>query len=107
MSDGPRQLILHTSLIRPVLWGGADRRLVVPLWTVVLLLVLGTPTHPLTLSLALLLGMVGHALLVRAAKTDPYWFDIYWRTLHYRSFYPAHSSVSAPPSWVSPSVPRA
>jgi type IV secretory pathway TrbD component len=81
--------------------------LVVPLWTVVLALVLATPTHPLTLSLALLLGMVGHALLVRAAKTDPYWFDIYWRTLHYRSFYPAHSSVSALPSRVSPSVPRA
>ena len=106
MSDGPRQLILHTSLIRPVVWAGADRRVVVPLWTGVLLLVLATPTHPLTLSLALLLGIVGHALLVRAAQADPYWFDIYWRTLHYRAFYPAHSSVSAPPSRVSPSVPH-
>ena len=106
MSDESRQLVLHTSLLRPVLWGGADRRLVVPLWTLVILLVLGTPTHPLTLSVALLLGIGGHAALVRAAKADPYWFDIYWRTLRYQAFYPAQSSVKTPPCRVFPSVPR-
>ena len=106
MNDGPRQVVLHTSLLRPLLWGGADRRLVVLLWTLVVLLVLGTPTHPLTLSLALLLGIGGHAALVYAAKADPYWFDIYWRALHYQDCYPAQGSVQAPPGRVSPSIPR-
>src|SRR5262245_17172540 len=106
MSDEPRQLVLHTSLLRPVLWGGTDRRLVVPLWTLVILLILGTPTHPLTLSLALLLGIGGHAALVRAAKADPYWFDIYWRTLLYQDFYLAQGSVQSSPRPVRPSIPR-
>src|SRR5262245_47055618 len=106
MSDGPRQLVVHTSLLRPVLWGGADRRVVVPLWTVVLLLVLRTPTHPLTVSLALLRGIGGHAALVYAAKAAPYWFDLYWRTLLHQDSSLAQGSVQSSPRPVRPSIPR-
>jgi len=52
------------------------------------------------------LGIGGHAALVYAAKADPYWFDIYWRTLHYQDFYPAQGSVQSSPRPVRPSVPR-
>src|SRR4029453_9608750 len=102
----PRRLVLHPSLIRPVLWGGADRRLVVPLWSVVVLLIFATPTHPLTFCLALLLGIGGHYGLVQAAKADPCWFDVYLRALRYQDEYPAHSSVRAAPGHVQPSLPQ-
>lgn len=101
----PRKLVIHPSLIRPVFWGGADRRLAMPLWTVVLLLLFATPIHPLTIGIAVVLGVGGQIALVRAAKADPYWFDIYLRTLHYQPYYPPHSSVRAKPGRVTSSFP--
>ena len=104
MDSPPRRLILHPSLTRPILLWGGDRRLVIPLWFVVLVLIFGTHTHPLPLSLALLLGIGGQYALIHAAKADPYWFEIYLRHIRYQSFYPAHGSVKAPPRRRPPSI---
>jgi type IV secretory pathway TrbD component len=100
-----RRLVLHPSLIRPRLLAGGDRLLVMVLWTMVLLLLFGAPTHWLTVGSALLLGGGGQWALVRAAKADPHWFTIYWRQLAYQDWYPAHRQVYAQPARVRSAVP--
>ena len=99
-----RRLVLHPSLTRPILLWGGDRRLVIALWTIVVLLLFGTRTHPLTLSLALGLGIGGQYALIQAAKADPYWFEIYLRHVRQQPFYPAHRSAHAPPRRMPPSI---
>ena len=100
-----RRLVLHPSLIRPRLLAGGDRLLVIVLWTMVLLLIFGAPTHWLTLGSALLLGGGGHWALIRAAAADPHWFTVYWRHLAYQDWYPAHRSLHAPSARVRSAVP--
>jgi type IV secretory pathway TrbD component len=106
LSSSLRRLVLHPSLIRPPLLAGGDRRLVIALWTLVLLLIFGAQTHWLTIGLAGVLGIGGHLALVLAAKADPYWFEVYLRSLEYQDYYPAHSSVRARPGRVRASIPR-
>jgi type IV secretion system protein VirB3 len=104
MDATPRRLVLHPSLTRPILLWGGERRLVMPLWTVVMLLIFGTHTHPLTLSVALVVGIGGQYALIQAAKADPYWFEIYLRHIRHQSFYPAHGIVTTRPRRVPPSL---
>jgi type IV secretory pathway TrbD component len=84
-----RRTVLHQSLTRPVLWAGAQRGPALVLWTTVVLLVFPPPHHWLTLSLGVALGIGGHLLLVRMAKTDPHWWAVYRRSLAYQDSYPA------------------
>jgi type IV secretory pathway TrbD component len=88
-----RLLTLHPSLVRANLLAGGERELVIILWTTVFALVFGAGFRPLNICVGLLVGLGGHYGLIQAAKADPQWFAIYRRHLHYRTYYPAHSSV--------------
>ena len=100
-----RRLVLHPSLIRPVLLAGGDRTLTATLWMLVLLLVWGTKINLLTIITGLTIGILGQLVLVRWAKADPHWWAVYLRSLRYKSYYRAHSRVRAKSPQVRPSVP--
>jgi type IV secretory pathway TrbD component len=104
---GPRRIPLHQALVGTITLGGADRRLIVPVYLAGIILVVAAPLHPLTISIAVIGVAGGHWALVRAHKADPDWFAIYLRSLHYRQdVYPPHGHVRARPAKITPTLPR-
>ena len=95
MPSSVRRLVLHPSLVRPHLLAGGDRDLTIVLWLTVIVLIFGAGIRPLSIGVAMALGIGGQWGLIRAARADPYWFSVYRRHLQYRKFYPAHSSARA------------
>ena len=59
-----RTVPLHSSLTRPILLGGAERDLVIIEVSLIAALLFGVGFRFASLSLALLLGTVGHRILV-------------------------------------------
>lgn len=84
---------IRLSLVRPILLAGADRTLVLINMTCIVMLIFGVGLHWLTIILALFFAVIGHSILVRVAKYDPYFSKIYLRHIRYHDFYPAKSSV--------------
>jgi len=90
MTERPRTIAVHQSLIRAILLMGAERELV---------LISGILAAVLVMSLARLfftvIGVVFWALslaaLQRAAKSDPQFTRVYLRHTRYRAYYPAQS----------------
>ena len=103
--DGPRRTPIHPSLTRPLLLAGAERALVLANGTIITALILGVGFHWARLTVAILLGTVGHWALTRAAQHDPQLSRIYVRHVHYQAYYPACAAVQAPPPYIFPSVP--
>src|SRR5215510_8794595 len=103
MAHTARRLVLHPSLVRPHLLAGGDRELTLSLWLTVIVLIFGAGIRPLSIGVAMALGIGGQWGLIRAARADPYWFAVYRRHLHYKKFYPAHSSARAAAAAVYPS----
>ena len=104
MASSARRLVLHPSLVRPQLLAGGDRDLTMALWLMVMVLIFGAGIRPLSIGVAMALGIGGQWGLIRAARADPYWFAVYRRHLRYRTFYPAHSSARAAAAPVHPSM---
>ena len=104
MTDQPRAIPIHLSLIRPILLMGAERELV---------LISGILAAVLVMSLARLLftiiGVVFWALslgaLQRAAKSDPQFTRVYLRHTRYRAYYPAQSRATSRLSAVREGMP--
>jgi type IV secretion system protein VirB3 len=104
MTDQPRTIPIHLSLIRPILLMGAERELV---------LISGILAAVLVMSLARLLftiiGVVFWALslgaLQRAAKADPQFTRVYLRHTRYRGYYPAQSRATSRLSTVREGMP--
>jgi type IV secretion system protein TrbD len=94
MSEQPRKLTIHHSLIRPVLLLGAERELVLLTAVVAAVLVLSLQ-RPLFAAAGIALWVAGLAALQRAAKADPQLSRVYLRHVRYRSFYEAQSRVTA------------
>jgi type IV secretory pathway TrbD component len=72
----------------------------------VLCLIWGTRINLLTIAVGMGLGICGQFVLVRWAKADPLWFQVYLRSLRYKPYYRAHSGVRATSAQVRPSVPK-
>jgi type IV secretion system protein VirB3 len=104
MASSARRLVLHPSLVRPHLLAGGDRDLTIALWLTVIVLIFGAGIRPLSIGVAMALGIGGQWGLIRAARADPHWFTIYRRHLQYRTFYPAHSSARSVAAPVHPSM---
>lgn len=105
MTDA-RRMPLHQALVGTITLGGADRRLIVPLYLMGIVLVVAAPLHPLTISLAVILVSGGHWALVRAHKADPDWFAVYLRSLHYhQDYYSPQGHVRATPAKITPTLP--
>jgi type IV secretion system protein VirB3 len=104
MTDQPRAIPIHLSLIRPILLMGAERELV---------LISGILAAVLVMSLARLLftiiGVVFWALslgaLQRAAKSDPQFTRVYLRHTRYRAYYAAQSRATSRLSTVREGMP--
>lgn len=95
MAHSARRLVLHPSLVRPDLLAGGDRTLTIVVWLTVIVLIFGAGIRPLSIGVAMVLGIGGQWVLIRAARADPHWFAVYRRHLQYQKFYPAHSSARA------------
>jgi type IV secretion system protein VirB3 len=102
--DEPRRALIHPSLTRPLLLGGAERELVLVNGTVIAALIFGVGFHWVSLTIAALLATVGHWMLTRAAKYEARLSRIYIRHVRYQPYYPARPVTQAPPPWIYPSV---
>ena len=93
--------LLHQSLIRPNLLGGAERDLVQVNALAAVILIFGVSTKAsIIFGLAMAFGVQWG--LVQLAKRDPQWFAIYKRHIKYQPFYPARALHNAAPGRVKP-----
>jgi type IV secretory pathway TrbD component len=105
--DAPRETPIFASGVRSQIWLGADRGLMIAIFTLTALLVMIALVAPLWWLLALaFVFMVGSVKLVRGAhKDDPLLIKAYLRAVRYLDFYPAKSGLyarvrRAPKGWV-------
>ncbi len=99
--------VIHPSLVRPVLFGGAEQGMAV----LTVIAGVGIPLygglHLVTIAAAALLGFPLHALGVWLAKKDPQMVALYVRSAMSRDFYlPFGARRTASPA-VRPSIPGA
>lgn len=76
------EMPLHRSLTEPLLMGGAPRAVAIVNGTLAAALGLGLRLW----LLGALIGIVGHALAVWAAKADPQFMDVFSRHLKHKMF---------------------
>lgn len=91
-----RTVVLHQSLIRPILLGGAERSLALLNGVVSAALIFGIGSWQAG-ALGVVFAIVVHWGLVQLAKQDTQFFDIYRRHVQYQDYYPAQSSPWATP----------
>lgn len=84
----------HSSLIRPILLAGADRNLVMINITCITTLIFGVGIHWTTIFLAAFFAVFGHLALIKLAKFDPLFFQLYLRHIRYRDFYLAKGAIN-------------
>jgi type IV secretory pathway TrbD component len=103
-----RRIPVHQSLIRPEsrLILGADRNLIFFLYMVVTELLLVLPWTWVSLSVSILVAVIGHPALVALSKYDPEWRRVVSRHILYQPVYlaaGAHPLAKITPPF--PSVP--
>jgi type IV secretory pathway TrbD component len=106
MDTEVQRTLIHQALTRPVLLGGAERRLAILNWLIVAALIFGVGLHLYTVALATILGTAGHWSLRQAAKFDAQLSEVYIRHLHYQRYYPPRAAITAAAAPVHPAVPR-
>jgi type IV secretion system protein TrbD len=85
-----RRVTIHRAGIRPHLFLGGDRELV--LFSALLAFVLTVPSFQwASIITGIVLWLIGLFLLRRMAKADPRMRHVYLRQLRYRRYYPARS----------------
>jgi len=87
---------LYPSIIRPILFGGAERELAILEGTLISALLFGVGLHALTVAIAALIAFGVHPLLVLAAKSDAQMFRIYLRSIAHQDLYLARAHPNAP-----------
>jgi len=102
--DAPRRAPIHASLTRPLLLAGAERELVLVNGTIIAALIFGVGFDWASITVAILLGTVGHWGLTRAARHDPQMSRVYVRHVRYQDYYPAQAAVDTPPAYVFASM---
>jgi len=90
-----RKVVLHQSLIRPILLGGAERTLALLNGVVSAGLIFGIGSWQAAV-LGAVFAVVVHWGLVELAKKDTQFFDIYRRHIQYQDYYPAQANYNAP-----------
>ncbi len=89
-----RKVVLHQSLIRPILLGGAERTLALMNGVVAAGMVFGIGSWQAAV-MGIVFALVVHSILVQLAKKDSQFFDVYKRHIQYQDYYPAQASQSA------------
>lgn len=90
-----RKVVVHQSLIRPILLGGAERTLALLNGVISAGLIFGIGSWQAAV-LGVGFAVVVHWFLVQLAKSDTQFFDIYRRHIQYQDYYPAQACHSAP-----------
>lgn len=98
---------IHASLVRPVLFAGAEQKAAALEGLTAGLLLFGVGFHVLTFALAFFYLTVVHSLMVRVAAQDPQMSALYFRSLAARDYYAAHAALGAATPAVQPAIPRA
>jgi type IV secretory pathway TrbD component len=88
-----RRLPIHRSLIRPLLFAGGERKLVMLNYTIIMVLLFGAGLNALTIITALLSATLGNMLLAKLAKYDHLFTQIYSRYRRYQDWYSAQSTT--------------
>lgn len=99
--------VVHPSLIRPVLFGGAERGIAVLAFSAAVGIPLYAGLHVLTVAIALVFAFPIQTLGVWMARRDPRMIEIYLRSLSGRDHYLPWGGRSAWPAAVPPSIPGA
>lgn len=94
-----RKVVLHQSLIRPILLGGAERTLALLNGVISAGLIFGIGSWQAAV-LGVIFAVVVHTVLVKLAKEDDQFFEVYKRHIQYQDIYPAQACISAPPQIV-------
>lgn len=90
-----QSVVIHQSLIRPLLMGGAERDLAMLNGVVSAALIFGIGSWQAAI-LGIFFAVVVQWGLVQLAKKDTQFFDVYKRHVQYQDYYPAQASHSAP-----------
>lgn len=106
-SGGRERRTIHPALIRPVLFGGAERGVAVLAFSAAIGVPLYGGLHPLTVGIALLFAFPVQALGVWMARRDPILVSVYLRSLSGRDHYLPWGGRGAPRAAVHPSIPGA
>jgi len=93
------KVTLHESLTRPQLLGGAERNLALLNGVISAALIFGIGSL-YAVGLGVVFAVVVHGALVRLAKRDTQFFDVYRRHVIYQDYYPAQAPHSAEPALV-------
>ena len=96
---------LHASLIRPVLFAGAEPAVVIVESCVVFALLFVVGIHVATAALALFWLTIVHGVMVWVAKREPQMTALYVRSLAGRDFYAPHAQALARMPATHPSIP--
>ncbi len=103
--DGVEQHVIHASLFRPILFAGAEPKVVILEVATAFALVFGVGIHWVTLALATFYLTAVHGVMVWVAKHDPDMTALYVRSLTGRDFYPPHAGIHRPSVSPKPSIP--
>lgn len=95
---------IHISLIRPVLFAGAEPAVVIVETCVVFALLFVVGIHLTTLAIATFWLTVVHGTMVWVAKQEPQMTILYVRSLFGRDFYSPQARAHAPTPAPKPSV---
>jgi type IV secretory pathway TrbD component len=98
--------VVHPSLWRPILFGGADPGIVIAEVATVLALLFVVGLHVATVALALAYSTIVHAAAVWVTAKDAAIASIYLRSLSPRDVCAPIARTSAAPAFVRPAVPR-
>jgi type IV secretory pathway TrbD component len=96
---------IHAALVRPILFGGADRELTLANGITCIALLFGIGVSRYTVSIVVILLTVGHWALTRITKADPCFRHVYMRHVWLQSFYPAAGSPRARSAVIHRSIP--
>lgn len=104
-SDARTTHIVHVSLIRPVLFAGAEPAVVIVETCVAFALVFVVGLHVLTFAIALFWLTAVHSAMVWVATQEPQMTSLYVRSLLAHDFYAPHARAHLPTPAPHPAIP--
>lgn len=105
VEDGRTPHAIHASLIRPVLFAGAEPAVVIVETTTAFALIFVVGFHLVTVALAAFWLIVVHGVMVWVAKQDPQMVELYTRSLFGRDYYVPLAKAHVPTRPPRPSIP--
>lgn len=96
--------VIHSSLVRPMLFAGVEPAVAVLEVTAVFGLLFVVGVHAVTVLLALLYVTVVHSVMAWIARQEPQATILYVRSLGTRDFYAALAGIRARPTRTPPAI---